>query len=179
VRAAVEIQLLSPEAGEDARLVEQVVDLVNEVYAAAEEGLWIDGAARVTSAQLGEQMQAGEIAVADLEGRIVGAVRIQRLSDTTGEFGMLAAHPAHRGIGVGRRLLGFAEETARAQGLSTMQLELLVPRDWTHPVKAFLAGWYTRIGYRLARTGTIDEAYPELVPLLATPCDFQIYLKDL
>jgi hypothetical protein len=35
------------------------------------------------------------------------------------------------------------------------------------------------IGYRVARTGTIDEAYPALAPLLATPCDFVIYRKDL
>ena len=35
------------------------------------------------------------------------------------------------------------------------------------------------MGYRIARTGTIDEAYPELAPLLATPCDFVIYRKDL
>jgi hypothetical protein len=60
-----------------------------------------------------------------------------------------------------------------------MQLELLVPRDWTHPTKEFLNAWYTRIGYRVARTGAIDEAYPALAPLLATPCDFVIYHKRL
>jgi hypothetical protein len=68
-----------------------------------------------------------------------------------------------------------------------MQLELLVPRGWTHPVprgwthptKVFLAAWYTRIGYRIARKGAIDEAYPALAPLLATPCDFVIYHKRL
>jgi hypothetical protein len=46
-------------------------------------------------------------------------------------------------------------------------------------VKEFLAAWYTRSGYALTRTGTIDEAYPALAPLLATPCDFRIYRKDL
>jgi hypothetical protein len=56
---------------------------------------------------------------------------------------------------------------------------VLVPRDWTHPVKEFLAGWYSRIGYRVVRTGSLDEAYPALVPLLATQCDFVIYHKDL
>jgi len=29
------------------------------------------------------------------------------------------------------------------------------------------------------RSGTIDESYPWLAPLLATPCDFVIYHKDL
>jgi GNAT superfamily N-acetyltransferase len=173
---AIDIQLLSDD---DAPVVEQVADLVNKVYAVAEAGLWIDGAARTTTSELAELIRAREIAVARLGVQIVGAVRIQRLDDTTGEFGMLAAHPAHRGLGIGRDLMRFAERTSRAAGLGSMQLELLVPREWTHPVKEFLAAWYTRSGYALIRTGTIDEAYPALAPLLATACDFQIYRKDL
>jgi GNAT superfamily N-acetyltransferase len=92
---------------------------------------------------------------------------------------MLCADPAHRGIGIGRELIRFAERNACADGMRTMQLELLVPREWTHPTKQFLAEWYSRIGYRIARTGTIDELYPELAPLLATPSDFVIYRKEL
>jgi len=60
-----------------------------------------------------------------------------------------------------------------------MQLELLVPRGWTHPTKEFLHSWYTRTGYRPVRSGTIDESYPQLAPRLATPCDFVVYHKDL
>jgi hypothetical protein len=63
--------------------------------------------------------------------------------------------------------------------LRKLQLELLVPREWTHPNKELLHAWYTRIGYRPVRSGTIDESYPWLAPLLATPCDFVIYHKDL
>jgi hypothetical protein len=84
-----------------------------------------------------------------VEEQIVGAVRIQRL------------------------------ETGEGQGLDSMQLEILVPRRWSHPGKDFLTAWYTRIGYRPARTGALEERYPELAPLLATPCDFVIYEKDL
>jgi ribosomal protein S18 acetylase RimI-like enzyme len=145
----------------------------------AEAGLWTENATRTTVDEVTRLTQAGEIAVARLAGRIVGSVRIQRLDEDTGEFGMLAADPAHRGVGVGRELVRFAERTCRSDGLRTMQLELLVPREWSHPTKEFLDAWYTRIGYRVARTGTIDEAYPDLAPLLATPCDFVIYHKDL
>jgi hypothetical protein len=60
-----------------------------------------------------------------------------------------------------------------------MQLELLVPRTWSHPVKEFLRRWYTRIGYRQVRTARLEEAYPALQPRLATPCDFLIYHKAL
>jgi hypothetical protein len=36
-----------------------------------------------------------------------------------------------------------------------------------------------RIRYRPVRTGQFEESYPELAPLLATPCDFVIYYKSL
>jgi GNAT superfamily N-acetyltransferase len=173
------IQLLPTAAGDDANVTLRIARLINQVYAVAEDGLWIDGATRTTAAEVAELIRAGEIAVARLRGRIVGCVRIQRLDEQTGEFGMLVADTAHRGVGIGRELVRFAERKCSAEGLSTVQLELLVPRGWTHPTKEFLAAWYSRIGYRVARTGTIDEAYPALAPLLATPCDFVIYQKAL
>jgi ribosomal protein S18 acetylase RimI-like enzyme len=156
-----------------------ITDLINEVYAVAEDGLWTEGATRTTVDEVAELTRAGQVVVARLGGRLVGCVRVQRVDDSTGEFGMLAADPAHRGLGVGRELLRFAEQRCREEGLATMQLEVLVPKDWSHPTKEFLAAWYTRSGYRVARTGTIDETYPALAPLLATPCDFVIYEKDL
>jgi GNAT superfamily N-acetyltransferase len=175
----IEIRLLPAGASDDTTLVERITGLINEVYATAEHGLWTEGATRTTVDEIAELIRAGQIAVACRRGRIVGCLRVQRLDKRTGELGMLAADPAHRGIGVGRKLVGFAEWKCRADGLATMQLELLVPKDWTHPTKEFLAAWYTRMGYRLARSGAIDEAYPSLAPLLATPCDFAIYRKDL
>jgi GNAT superfamily N-acetyltransferase len=175
----IEIQQLPSAVGDDVALMERIADLTNEVYAVAEDGLWTEGATRTTAEEVAELTRAGQIAVARLRGQVVGSVRIQRLDERTGEFGMLVADPAHRGTGIGRELVRFAERRCRAEGLRAMQLELLVPRAWTHPTKEFLDAWYTRIGYRVARTGTIDEAYPELAPLLATPCDFVIYQKDL
>jgi GNAT superfamily N-acetyltransferase len=103
----------------------------------------------------------------------------QQIDDVTGEFGMLVADPERRGEGIGRNLVAFAEQRFRRRCVPTMQLELLVPRDWTHPTKEFLDAWYTRLGYRPVRTGRIDDDYPHLAPLLATPCDFVIYNKSL
>jgi GNAT superfamily N-acetyltransferase len=176
---AIEIELLPTAASDDAGLMERITVLTNEVYEVAEDGLWVDGATRTTVDEVAELTRAGEIVVARLRERVVGCVRVQRLDAGTGEFGMLVAEPAHRGIGVGGELIRFAERKCSADGLSVMQLELLVPRDWKHPTKEFLDAWYTRLGYRVARTGSIDEAYPHLAPLLATPCDFVIYRKEL
>ncbi len=92
---------------------------------------------------------------------------------------MLAAAPEQRGVGVGRALLDFAEERSRQRGRRAMQLELLVPRGWRHPSKEYLRSWYGHRGYRLSRTTTLDEAYPHLAPLLATPCELEIHAKPL
>jgi GNAT superfamily N-acetyltransferase len=177
--APIEIRPLPAAASDDATLIERITDLINEVYAVAEDGLWVEGATRTTVDEVAELTRAGQIVLARSRGRIVGCVRVERLDESTGEFGMLAADPVHRGVGVGRELVRFAERQCRVDGLATMQLELLVPRHWTHPTKEFLAAWYTRSGYQVAGTGTIDETYPALAPLLATPCDFVLYHKAL
>jgi GNAT superfamily N-acetyltransferase len=176
---AIDVAIVPAVDANDNGFVAQLVDLINRVYAEAEKGLWRDGAARTDAGEVIDIICAGQLAVARLGGHLVGAVRIQRLDGGIGEFGMLVASPEYRGIGIGRELVAFAEDWARQQGLSRMQLELLVPQMWTHPVKEFLNGWYTRIGYRKVRTGRLSDAYPELEPQLATPSDFAIYHKQL
>ena len=175
----IDVRMPPAAAAEDTALVNQLAGLVNTVYALAEEGLWADGTPRTTPEKMAELIAAGQIAVALAYERIVGAVRVQRLDTGEAEFGMLVADPAHRGQGVGRELVRFAERWSRERGLDRMQLEVLVPRQWSHPSKEFLKAWYARIGYRPVATGQFEKSYPELAPLLATPCDFVIYHKSL
>jgi GNAT superfamily N-acetyltransferase len=173
------VQVLGPEAAGDRELMERLADLVNRVYAVAEDGLWLHGSTRTTAAEVADLVRSGEIAVAREDGEIVGAVRLQDVADDVAEFGMLVADPDRRNRGIGRALLDFAEARARERGMRAMQLELLVPREWSHPSKEFLREWYGRRGYRIVRTGHLDEAYPHLAPQLATPCDFEIHHKPL
>ena len=178
------IDLLSSAAAQDASLVSALTGLINGVYAEAEYGLWKDGTTRTTEEEVAGLTRSGEIAAVvagepAARGHLLGCVRIQRLDAGMSEFGMLAVAASHRGIGMGRELVLFAEATARGAGHATMQLELLVPRDWKHPSKEFLAQWYGRLGYTVFRTGSTDEFYPHLTPLLATPCDFVVYRKDI
>jgi GNAT superfamily N-acetyltransferase len=160
-------------------LVERLTGLINRVYTVAEAGLWRDGATRTTMSQIARLVAARQIAVATVDGDLAGAIRVQALSERTGEFGMLAADPERRGIGIGRELVAFAERLSRARGHEAIQLELLVPRTWRHPTKVFLDDWYRRIGYHVVRTSTVEDAEPELAPLLATPCEMRIYVKPL
>jgi GNAT superfamily N-acetyltransferase len=173
------VRLLEAGAAGDAGLVDQLTALINRVYVTAESGLWRDGATRTTASEVADLVTAGQIAVATRDGQILGSVRIHDVSQDTSEFGMLVAAPEHRGTGVGRTLLDFAERRSRKRGLRAIQLELLVPRTWSHPSKEFLKEWYGRRGYRLTRTTRIDDAHPQLAPLVATPCDLEIHEKPL
>ena len=146
----------------------------------AEEGMWRDGATRTSPDELRALIAAGEILVASTPARgIVGSVRLHDVAADTSEFGILVAALDLRHLGIGRALLDDVERRSRDRGLAAVQLELLVPREWTHPSKEFLTEWYRRRGYRLVRTTTIDGTYPHLAPLLATPCDLQIHRKEL
>jgi hypothetical protein len=71
------IELLASDAASDRALVAEVSDLVTRVYATAEAGLWVDGATRTNPAEMAGMIAAGEVAVARIEGQIVGAVRVQ------------------------------------------------------------------------------------------------------
>lgn len=173
------VGLLEPDAARDLALVRRLTELVNGVYASSERGLWRDGATRTTTAEMARLVRDRQIVVATRHGRLVGSVRVHDVADDASEFGLLVAATNERGTGIGRGLLDFAEARSRDRGVRTMQLELLVPRGWSHPSKEFLKAWYGRRGYRIRRTGSLGDAYPHLVPLLATPCDLEIHEKLL
>jgi GNAT superfamily N-acetyltransferase len=174
------VGLLDVAASHDARLVEGLAHLINDVYGEAERGLWCDGATRTTATDLAGLIAAGQVAVATTpDGRIVGSIHVHRVSDDTTELGTLVAAPDERGTGVGRDLVAFAEDHSREQGMRAIQLTLLVPRDWQHPNKEFLRSWYERRGYRLIGTRRMEDAHPHLAPLLATPSYLELREKPL
>ena len=67
----------------------------------------------------------------------------------------------------------------RSRGVTTMQLELLVPKGWVHPEKERLRSWYTRLGYQVVRSAPFEQVAAQLAPQLATPCEFLIFHKRL
>jgi GNAT superfamily N-acetyltransferase len=177
-----DIELLNVEAADDTRLMREITELINRVYAAAEDGQWLPGASRTTVDEVTKLTKAGEIVVARLDGgdgSVVGTVRVQRLDEHTGEIGMMAADPAYRQMGVGTELANFARALCRRRGATTVEIELLVPQGWDQPSKQFMAEWVKRRNYTVVRTGKLEERYPELAPQLATPCDFVILRKKL
>jgi GNAT superfamily N-acetyltransferase len=177
-----DIELLNVEAADDTRLMRDITELINRVYAAVEDGQWLPSASRTTLDEVTKLTKAGEIVVARLgagDGSVVGTVRVQQLDEHTGEIGMMAADPAYRQMGVGTELANFARELCRRWGATTVEIELLVPQGWDQPSKQFMAEWVKRRNYTVVRTGRLEERYPELAPQLATPCDFVILRKKL
>ena len=114
------IDPLPSEASDDADTMQTLTDLVNEVYATAEQGLWLPGATRTDVDEMTGLARAGEIVVARLGADIVGSIRVRRLDAYTAETGMLVAHPGHRHLAVGRQLRQYVTAMLRDEGMKTL-----------------------------------------------------------
>jgi GNAT superfamily N-acetyltransferase len=177
--STVEVKPLAPdEAGNEAR-VEELVRLVNAAYAVGEAGLWLDGTTRTAPAEIAEAVRSGGMLAARIDGGLVGCAYVRPLDGETADLGMVSTAPDRWGGGIGRELVRSAEELMRSRGVTTMQLELLVPKEWIHPQKKRLHGWYTWLGYEVVRTAPFDEVAAHLASRLATPCEFLIFRKPL
>lgn len=159
--------------------IKRLSDLINEVYDDAESGMWKRKGTRTNPAEVERLLRAQALILAEIDGVLVGSVNINLMRDGVGEFGMLVADLNHRGKGIGLALVDRAENWARDMACHTMRLELLTPRNWTHPSKDFLIKWYSRIGYKPQATEAFEILHPELVPELATECDFTVWYKSL
>ena len=159
--------------------VERLSRLINEVYDDAESGMWKGAGTRTNPAEVERLLRDRALILAEIAGLVVGSVNVRLLGDGVGEFGMLVADRRFRGVGIGSTLVSRAEEWARRNGCHTMRLEILTPRHWTQPSKTFLQQWYSRIGYAPHTTEPLEGMHPELVPELATECDFTVWHKRL
>ncbi len=170
--------MLLAAAADDPVLVAELTVLVNRAYEVAEDGMWNDGVARTSDAEVSEAIVDGEVVVARDAGHIVGSIRTRLLDRETGWFGVLAVDGANGGQGIGSKLVADAESRALSAGASTMQLELLVPVQ-PHAHTDRLAAWYGRLGYR--KTGRLDlaDVEPTAVPFVALPCEVAVMQKSL
>jgi GNAT superfamily N-acetyltransferase len=159
--------------------IKRLSDLINDVYDDAESGMWKRTGTRTNPAEVERLLRAQALIVAEIDGVLVGSVNVNLVSDGVGEFGMLVADRKYRGKGIGSALVDRAEKWAREHTCHTMRLEILTPRHWTHPSKEFLRQWYSRIGYAPQTTEPFESMHPELVPELATQCDFTVWHKPL
>lgn len=95
--------------------------------------------------------RAHELYVADVDGRVAGAVNIvtagsahaQVAYDNEGEFRMLAVAPGYQGRGIGRALVQFVLDWAQARGLRQVALT-------TMPSMTAAQAMYEAMGFQRA-----------------------------
>ena len=111
--------------------------------------------------------------------RILGCVKLTLPSPGVGEVGMLAVAEDARRRGLGKALMDAAEARAVANKCTRLQLQLLHPKDFKHPVKEFLKGWYAARGFRVIDKLDFGEHSADMARLLAGPVHFDLYEKPL
>jgi GNAT superfamily N-acetyltransferase len=174
-----EVEQLAPNTADDDVLVDELVRLVNESYAAGEAGLWLEGTTPTEPREIADAIRDGAMLAATFEGRLVGCACVRLLEPTTADLSLVSAAPDRWGTGIGSKLVRSAEELMRSRGVRTMQLELLVSREQAHPEKERLRAWYGRLGYEVIRSAPFEEVAPQLASRLATPCEFLVFRKPL
>lgn len=158
----------------------RITDLINMVYDEAEADLWKPSTSKRTSNDEIEGFITKDgLMIAEFDGKIVGVCKVSEQNAEVCEFGMLAADPTHRGVGIGRELVSAAEKWGQKTGHQKMRLELLTPRHWENPSKEFLKVWYKRRGYNPSYTVPFEEEFAHRMDDFATECDFTVWLKNL
>jgi GNAT superfamily N-acetyltransferase len=183
----VNISIAPASLAETPALVTRLKTIINAAYA-YEVGVFWDAEKweRTNSDEVRQVIRAGELAVAWLEGSaqsepdaLVGCVYMKLADPKTGGFGMLACDARYQGAGIGRDLLQYAEDWAKRDGAEVMQLELLYPDGWENKGKDWLAKWYERAGYSLARVEEVEGLLGRMAHLLIQPTVLRIYRKTL
>ena len=70
---------------------------------------------------VGDDAPLDDVRVAKLDGSVVGAYRLARVADDRFAIVALAVRAAHRGVGIGRWLLGHAIGIAESRGGRTVE----------------------------------------------------------
>lgn len=180
--ADIGIQQLPTTAVDDTDIISHITQLINVAFFNAQSALFDEAEKRTNTTEIRSAIGAGEIFVArDVNDHIVGVTQLHFHSKTTASLGMLAVEASQHGKGLGRRIADHVEEESRRRGATTMQVELLVPKDSSlAPAKERLRGWYLLLGFKLVDTSTLgDWGLKELETRLLVPCDFLIYQKSV
>ena len=177
-----EVQFINPLEVNFSRVqLEKLVCLINDVFFVAEGVLWPqDGTYyRTTLAEVESYIAKGELRFAMINEEIAGIVKVIKRNSDLGCFGMLVVDPKFRQHKLGSQLVELAENVCIAQGMSRIELELLVPNDFILEDKEFLREWYNRIGYKYEEKFPFESLYPSHAHLIQTSCRFEIMRKKL
>ncbi|MGH9685394.1 MAG: GNAT family N-acetyltransferase [Candidatus Acidiferrales bacterium] len=115
---------------------EAIAEIVNRAYVVEEFFL---AGKRTDPDRIRALMEKGKFLLREDGGRLVGSVYVEIRGDR-GYFGLLAVEPEMQGRGLGRFLVEAAEDYARKNGCSAMDLTIVNLRTELPP-------FYGRLGY--------------------------------
>ncbi|GAM89570.1 hypothetical protein ANO11243_076090 [Dothideomycetidae sp. 11243] len=176
-----QVRLLTADETRDPQVISCCVKIINDVYREAEEGIWRPGIVRMDEPEMKRWCDANEVCVAvtnsdNQQLKIVGVMRVRKLSEREVEFGPLAVLPAHRRGGLGRRLVEYAENLAKSTGAGRTSMRMLIPRTRPHEGKQVLRKWYEAQGYRFVQQKPVA---PSMEHRYDGPHDFVEMAKGL
>jgi len=120
---------------------DQIARIINAAFEIEREFRQGD---RTSPSEISKQMDRETFLVAEQDGRLIGAVEV-RISGAIGYFGMLAVDAGERRAGLGRALVGAAEDHCRRAGCTVMTMS-------TGEDRAELIPYYEKMGYRVTAT---------------------------
>jgi predicted N-acetyltransferase YhbS len=127
----------------------RLIQLINAAFSVE---TFIEGT-RTDDQRLAAMMAKGSILVAEeVDGRLLASVYIERRGKR-GYLGMLAVDPGRQGEGLGRRMVGAAEERFRRQGCEAVDITVLSMRPELPPI-------YQRFGYAVTGTEEFKHSQP-------------------
>jgi len=142
-----------------------IVQLVNAAYAIET----FFGGTRTDAKAVAELMEKGEFLVAEsASGRLLACVYTE-VQGERGYFGMLAVEPSRQGSGLGRRMVGAAEEFCRNHGCKWVDITVLSLRPELLPL-------YRKLGY--SETGT-EAFHPPQSREVGVACHLIVMSKGL
>lgn len=137
--------------------VEELADVYQSAYQENRELGFPAKAESVTPETISEWIEESQMYVAEIEGQVVGGVRLEVTGSERVKLSRLGVHEQWKGEGIGRQLLAHAEERVRNQDYATVWLT--TPED--HP---YLPELYRRHGYERTEMYPLEyRDYDEIV----------------
>ena len=144
---------------------DDIPDLVRIINAAYEVEKFFVAGDRTDVETLRRLMTTGVFVVTRDDGGLSGCVYVE-LRGLRGYFGMLAVEPSRQGAGLGRRLVGLAEQYARDHGCGAMDIRVVNLRTELPP-------FYRKLGYVDSGIETVAD------PRALQPFHFMLMSKRL
>lgn len=162
--------------------IQRLYDIMIYAYKVTEVEIWGEDYKRMLLDEFQQVIDRGELIGVWYDGVPAGSIHTYPLNETTYAFGLFSVDFAFKGKNIGRALIAAAEETAKSNGASFMELEILRLKDKELEFKQQLRDWYLRLGYQHISTIDFVDRKPtkaEKAKNFIAPSVFDCYRKAL